>query len=208
MQRDRPQPRSGNGAGSTLTCYNCGETGHGKRECTNFLKEGVGSRGGGSTLKCYNCGEAGHSRKECTNPAKEGQDTRACHTCGQTGHLQHDCPEKSSCFGGVAREEEDINLVVMTTKAITPWLLLSRMLIIRDLRRNGVTTMELMTLETLQDQSMAMPTTTKGFARSLASVRMTSGTRTAWRLLVGAGASLAAVVATAMSTSKGTRMRF
>ncbi|UYV61448.1 hypothetical protein LAZ67_1004889 [Cordylochernes scorpioides] len=59
------------GSGDNRGCYNCGEEGHRKFECTKPARGGGRGRGqsrdGGSNNTCYNCGEVGHRKYECTN---------------------------------------------------------------------------------------------------------------------------------------------
>ncbi|UYV67078.1 hypothetical protein LAZ67_4003833 [Cordylochernes scorpioides] len=61
------------GSGGNRGCYNCGEEGHRKFECTKPARGGGRGRGqsrdGGSNNTCYNCGEEGHRKFECTKPA-------------------------------------------------------------------------------------------------------------------------------------------
>ncbi|UYV68276.1 STOML2 [Cordylochernes scorpioides] len=63
------------GSGDNRGCYNCGEEGHRKFECTKPARgrgRGRGqSRDGGSNNTCYNCGEVGHRKYECTNNTAE-----------------------------------------------------------------------------------------------------------------------------------------
>ncbi|UYV80181.1 hypothetical protein LAZ67_18001907 [Cordylochernes scorpioides] len=80
------------GSGDNRGCYNCGEEGHRKFECTKPARGGGRGRGqsrdGGSNNTCYNCGEVGHRKYECTNNTAEdgGQEEnqrkskKACYT--------------------------------------------------------------------------------------------------------------------------------
>ncbi|KAJ5949563.1 Zinc knuckle CX2CX4HX4C [Penicillium verhagenii] len=63
-------------------CFNCGEEGHTKAECTEPRK---------LTGACFNCGEEGHSKSECTKPRVfKGE----CRLCNQEGHPAAECPER------------------------------------------------------------------------------------------------------------------
>ncbi|UYV84130.1 hypothetical protein LAZ67_X001290 [Cordylochernes scorpioides] len=96
------------GSGDNRGCYNCGEEGHRKFECTKPARGGgrgrVQSRDGGSNNTCYNCGEVGHRKYECTNNTAEdgGQEEnqrkskKACYTCGEFGHKKDDCPKSGT----------------------------------------------------------------------------------------------------------------
>ncbi|UYV63980.1 hypothetical protein LAZ67_2006240, partial [Cordylochernes scorpioides] len=105
------------GSGDNRGCYNCGEEGHRKFECTKPARGGGRGRGqsrdGGSNKTCYNCGEVGHRKYECTNNTAEdgGQEEnqrkskKACYTCGEFGHKKDDCPKSGTQESG--DEEED-----------------------------------------------------------------------------------------------------
>lgn len=60
----------------SVTCFNCGETGHTSRRCPSLLDKGGGKgrakrncddRGGG--VSCYRCNETGHFARDCPNGA-------------------------------------------------------------------------------------------------------------------------------------------
>ncbi|KAJ5532710.1 hypothetical protein N7494_009262 [Penicillium frequentans] len=60
-------------------CFNCGQEGHSKAECTEPPK---------SFSACFNCGEEGHSKADCTQPRKF---SGACFNCGEEGHSKTEC---------------------------------------------------------------------------------------------------------------------
>ncbi|UYV60784.1 hypothetical protein LAZ67_1002292 [Cordylochernes scorpioides] len=107
------------GSGDNRGCYNCGEVGHRKFECTKPARGGGRGRGqsrdGGSNNTCYNCGEVGHPKYECTNNTAEdgGQEEnqrkskKACYTCGEFGHKKDDCPKSETQESGDEEESSD-----------------------------------------------------------------------------------------------------
>ncbi|UYV79592.1 hypothetical protein LAZ67_17003185 [Cordylochernes scorpioides] len=107
------------GSGDNRGCYNCGEEGHRKFECTKPARGGGRGRGqsrdGGSNNTCYNCGEVGHRKYECTNNTAEdgGQEEnqrkskKACYTCGEFGHKKDDCPKSGTQESGDEEESSD-----------------------------------------------------------------------------------------------------
>ncbi|UYV81060.1 hypothetical protein LAZ67_19002681 [Cordylochernes scorpioides] len=107
------------GSGDNRGCYNCGEEGHRKFECTKPARGGGRgrgqSRGGGSNNTSYNCGEVGHRKYECTNNMAEdgGQEEnqrkskKACYTCGEFGHKKDDCPKSGTQESGDEEESSD-----------------------------------------------------------------------------------------------------
>ncbi|KAJ5781731.1 transcriptional regulator family: Zinc finger CCHC-type [Penicillium psychrosexuale] len=76
------------GGGGDRACYNCGQEGHSKADCTEPRKMGA----------CFNCGQDGHSKAECTEPRKMG----ACFNCGEEGHSKSECP-RPRVFRGTCR---------------------------------------------------------------------------------------------------------
>ncbi|UYV80333.1 hypothetical protein LAZ67_18002479 [Cordylochernes scorpioides] len=107
------------GSGDNRGCYNCGEEGHRKFECTKPARGGGRGRGqsrdGGSNNTCYNCGEVGHRKYESTNNTAEdgGQEEnqrkskKACYTCGEFGHKKDDCPKSGTQESGDEEESSD-----------------------------------------------------------------------------------------------------
>lgn len=68
--------------GLTGECYNCGEVGHNKADCTNPRVERE------FTGICNSCGVEGHAARNCpTNPMK-------CKLCNKEGHKALECKER------------------------------------------------------------------------------------------------------------------
>jgi hypothetical protein len=66
----------------TGECYNCGEVGHNKADCTNPRVERP------FTGTCNACGQEGHAARSCpTSPQK-------CRLCDQEGHRALDCKSR------------------------------------------------------------------------------------------------------------------
>ena len=92
FKQDRPDDRK---------CYNCGESGHISRDCTEERKmrqnrfendrpqqkrfEGNDSR----PKTCFVCQQSGHFAKECTQEV-------TCFKCKKAGHKSYDCPTNSA----------------------------------------------------------------------------------------------------------------
>lgn len=80
--RDCPDKPEGGGSGLTGECYNCGEVGHNKADCTNPRVERAFSG------NCNSCGMEGHAARSCpTNPMK-------CKLCDQEGHKALECKSR------------------------------------------------------------------------------------------------------------------
>lgn len=82
-------------AGFQLTCYQCGQVGHGWKRCPRMSSSkgpnGVPQVVAGPT--CYNCGVAGHISRVCPNRrVVQREHSPTCYNCGQGGHLWHYCP--------------------------------------------------------------------------------------------------------------------
>ena len=100
-----------------MTCYNCNQVGHSKRNCPEEKGKFSGdipifatrvflpSENYSGTcifpsfilvksdkkmdLECYHCKETGHLSRDCT---KEGG--IACYNCGSKGHLSRNCTQR------------------------------------------------------------------------------------------------------------------
>jgi cellular nucleic acid-binding protein len=59
-------------------CFNCGDTGHVKKNCVN-------------STRCFVCSKAGHDSKQCVEKIR-------CFQCGGNGHTAYSCQEKKRCF--------------------------------------------------------------------------------------------------------------
>ncbi|KXH63518.1 zinc knuckle [Colletotrichum nymphaeae SA-01] len=82
----------GDGDGGDRACFNCGQTGHSKADCTEPRKAFDGT--------CNACGEQGHTRRDCPSaPAM------TCRTCGEEGHMRKECPNKGPDLCRNCREE-------------------------------------------------------------------------------------------------------
>jgi len=81
---EKPQRKRG--------CFNCGEEGHRKDECTEPPKE---REGGDRPKGCFRCKAEDHISKDCPLP-------ETCRRCGQEGHRVAECsePEKTRVVEG------------------------------------------------------------------------------------------------------------
>ncbi|KAF7914885.1 hypothetical protein BELL_0029g00140 [Botrytis elliptica] len=89
------EENGGGGGGRSGGCFNCGEEGHSKVECTQPAK----------ARPCYNCGEEGHTKAECTNPAVAREFTGTCRICEQSGHRASECPSAPPKLCNNCKEE-------------------------------------------------------------------------------------------------------
>jgi hypothetical protein len=82
-------PQTQGGYGGSKSCSQCGEVGHHRSACPQFLQ----------TIECYQCHQRGHyarvcpsARRGCLGPQAPSQQRR-CWQCGEVGHLKHDSPD-------------------------------------------------------------------------------------------------------------------
>ncbi|KAF6817640.1 zinc knuckle transcription factor [Colletotrichum sojae] len=82
-----PWERNGGGGGGGAddggdrNCFNCGQPGHNKSDCTEPPKPFEGT--------CKGCGQGGHMRRECPDAPP-----MTCRICNEPGHMRRDCPQK------------------------------------------------------------------------------------------------------------------
>ena len=77
------------GTASTLTCFNCGATGHMSRDCPQPRKQFPQGN-------CFNCGQPGHISARCPQGrSPQRRDDRRCYNCGQIGHISRNCPNRT-----------------------------------------------------------------------------------------------------------------
>lgn len=71
-----------------LTCFRCGEKGHGIKTCSKPRSEGL------TFAVCFICKEKGHISRDCPQNTKgiypKGG---SCKICGNVWHLAKDCPD-------------------------------------------------------------------------------------------------------------------
>ncbi|CAJ2502764.1 Uu.00g101580.m01.CDS01 [Anthostomella pinea] len=83
----------GGGGGGFGACFNCGQDGHSKADCTNPR-----------VMKCNHCNEEGHMIRDCpTAPPQEF--TGECRICAKEGHRAADCPDKPPMMCNNCQEE-------------------------------------------------------------------------------------------------------
>jgi hypothetical protein len=73
-------PAAPEGGGLTSECYNCGEVGHNKADCTNPRVERA------FTGTCNLCSLEGHAARDCPSAT--------CKLCNKTGHKALDCKDR------------------------------------------------------------------------------------------------------------------
>ena len=101
--RPRRQPQR-------IKCYNCGQPGHRRAECTQPRR-----------LICFSCGKEGHIAAECrersrSNPrAKSVNPEETCAFCGERGHGKYQCRKRRlaiQALDAVGFEEKEIKTCV------------------------------------------------------------------------------------------------
>ncbi|UYV76457.1 DDX4 [Cordylochernes scorpioides] len=97
----------GGGGGGGRTCYNCNQTGHVSRDCTEPSSTGGGGRsGGGGGGECNKCNEEGHTARDCPSSSYMGGGgggggrSMNCYNCHEQGHMSRDCPNSAGGGGG------------------------------------------------------------------------------------------------------------
>nr|BAF76796.1 Vasa-related protein [Enchytraeus japonensis] len=93
------QRAGGPSGGGSRGCFNCGQEGHGSRDCPQLSNSG-GGNGGGAAGGVNGGGVAGRV-------SGGGSQNRGCFNCGQDGHMSRDCPEPRRDRGAMPNDRGD-----------------------------------------------------------------------------------------------------